>query len=154
MAIQTFEELLSDAAAIFQQEQHLGHNKAVDSVSALLPAPTSIFPQRRCDERMDYRQTCSYEIREETIAGKSVVIGEGGAFVVNGSREGILLLMALAPHAKQLIEVHISRSRWRRIVSIFEPRWTKSRQVKSQSHGDLFLVGCRRKFGPCEYSSF
>lgn len=151
MAIQTFEELLSDAAAVFQQEQNLENNKAVDSVSALLPSPTAIFPQRRRDERMDYRQMCSYEMRE-TITGESVVIGEGGAVVVNGSKEGILLLMALAPHAKQLIEVHISRSRWRRIVSIFEPRWTKSRQV--ESHGDLYLVGCRRKFGPCEYSSF
>lgn len=150
MAIQTFEELLSDTAAVFQQEQNLEHNKAVDS-SALLPSPTAVFPQRRRDERMDYRQMCSYEIREP-IAGESVVIGEGGAFVVNGSKEGILLLMALAPHAKQLIEVHISRSRWRRIVSIFEPRWTKSRRV--ESHGDLYLVGCRRKFGPCEYSSF
>ena len=94
---------------------------------------------------------CSYEIRE-AIGGEYVVIGEGGAFVVNRSKEGILLLMALAPQAKQLIEVHISRSRWRRIVSIFESRWTKSRQV--ESHGDLYLVGCRRKFGPCEYSSF
>ena len=151
MAMQTLEELLSDAATVFQQEHNLENNKAVDSVHALLPPPTAISPQRRCDERMDYRQMCSYEIRE-TIAGESVVIGEGGACVVNGSKEGILLLMALAPHAKQLIEVHISRSRWRRIVSIFEPRWTKSRQV--ESHGDLYLVGCRRKFGPCEYSSF
>jgi hypothetical protein len=151
MAIQTLEELLSAAAAVFQQEQNLENNKAVGSVSALLPSPTAVFPQRRCDERMDYRQMCSYEIRE-TFIGEAVVIGEGGAFVVNGSKEGILLLMALAPHAKQLIEVHISRSRWRRIVSIFEPRWTKSRQV--ESHGDLYLVGCRRKFGACKYSSF
>ena len=61
MARQTFEELLSDAAAVFQQEQNRENNKAVDSVSALLPSPTAIFPQRRCDARMDYRQMCSYE---------------------------------------------------------------------------------------------
>ncbi len=63
MAIQTLEELLSDAAAVFQREQNLENNKAVGSVSALLPSPTAVFPQRRCDERMDYRQICSYEIR-------------------------------------------------------------------------------------------
>ena len=94
---------------------------------------------------------CSYEIRE-IISGESVIIGEGGAFVVNRSTEGMLLLMALAPHAKQLIEVRISRSRWRRTLSIFEPRWTKPRQVESR--GDLYLVGCRQKFGPCDYWSF
>ena len=151
MAIQTLEELLSDAATVFQQEQNLENNKGVDSVFALLPSPTAISPQRRCDERMDYRHMCLYEIRE-TIAGEAIVIGEGGAFVVNGSKEGILLLMALAPHAKQLIEVRISRFGWRKTLSIFEPRWTKPRQV--EPHGDLYLVGCRRKFGPCEYSSF
>ena len=94
---------------------------------------------------------CSYEIRE-AIGGESVVIGEGGAFVVNRSKEGILLLMALAPQAKQLIEVHTSYSRWRKTLSIFEPRWTKTRQV--ESHGDLYLVGCRRTVGPCAYWSF
>ena len=151
MAIQNHEELLSHSADVFQREQSLENTEYIDSVSVLLPPLTVGSLQRRCEERTDCRYMCSYEIRE-TIAGKSVVIGEGGTFVVNGSKEGILLLMALAPHAKQLIEVHISRSRWRRIVSIFEPRWTKPRQV--EPHAGLYLVGCRRKFGPCEYSSF
>lgn len=150
MAIHTFEELFSHSAAVFQQEQSVENNKEVDSAYAL-PSPTEISPQRRCEERMDYRQMCSYEIRE-IISGESVIIGEGGAFVVNRSREGMLLLMALAPHAKQLIEVHISRSGWRRTLSIFEPRWTKPRQL--ESHGDLYLVGCRRKYGPRDYLSF
>jgi hypothetical protein len=35
------------------------------------------------------------------FGGESVVIGEGGAFLVNRSKEGILLFMALAPKAKQ-----------------------------------------------------
>ena len=151
MAIQTFEELLSHSADVFQREQNLGNTKDIDPASALLSSLTATSPQRRCGERTDYRHMCSYEIRE-IISGESVIIGEGGAFVVNRSTEGMLLLMALAPHAKQLIEVRISRSRWRRTLSIFEPRWTKPRQV--ESHGDLYLVGCRRKFGPRDYLSF
>lgn len=122
--------------------------KSTQYLSCRRPA---ISPQRRCEERMDYRHMCSYEIRK-IISGESVIIGEGGAFVVNRSTEGLLLLMDLAPHAKQLIEVRISHSRWRKIVSIFEPRWTKPRQV--ESHGDLYLVGCRRKFGPRDYLAF
>ena len=151
MAIQTLEESLSRSADVFQREQSIENTKDTDSASALLPSPTAATPQRRCEERTDYRHMCSYEIRE-AIGGESVVIGEGGAFVVNRSKEGILLLMALAPQAKQLIEVHISHSGWRKTLSIFEPRWTKTRQVESR--GDLYLVGCRRKFGPCGYLSF
>ncbi len=151
MAIQTLEEFLSHSADVFRREQNLENTKNIDSGSALLPSPTAASQQWRCEERTDYWHMCSYEIRE-TIGGESVVIGEGGAFVVNRSKEGILLLMALAPQAKQLIEVHISHSGWRKTVSIFEPRWTKLRQV--ESHGDLYLVGCRRKFGPCAYLSF
>ena len=150
MAIHTLEELFSHSIPASQQEQSVENNKEVDSASAP-PSPTAIFPQRRGEERVDYRHMCSYQIRE-IISGESVIIGEGGAFVVNRSTEGMLFLMALAPHAKQLIEVHISRSRWRKTLSIFEPRWTTTRQV--ESHGDLYLVGCRRKFGPRDYLSF
>lgn len=151
MAIQTLEELLSRSAPVSQQEQNVENNNDVDSASALLPSPTAISQQRRSEERVDYQYMCSYEIRE-VIGGESVVIGDGGAFVVNRSKQGILLLIAFPPRAKQLIEVRISRFGWRRTLSIFEPRWTKPRQV--ESHGDLYLVGCRRKFGPCNYLSF
>ena len=151
MAIQTLEELLSHSAAVIQREQNLENTKSIDSAWALLTSPPAVSPQRRCEERTDYRHMCSYEIRE-TIGGESGVIGEGGAFVVNRSKEGILLLMALAPQAKQFIEVHIAHSGWRKTLSIYEPRWTKPRQV--ESHGELYLVGCRRKFGPRHYLSF
>ena len=151
MAIQTPEKMLSRSAAVSQQEQNVENNKDVGSASASLPLPATVSRQRRCEERVDDQHMCSYEIRE-IIGGESVVIGDGGGFVVNSSKQGILLLMAFPPHAKQLIEVHISRFGWRRTISIFEPRWTKPRQVKP--HGDLYLVGCRRKFGPCNYVSF
>jgi hypothetical protein len=151
MAIYSLEELLSHSAAVFQREQTLENIKYSDPASALWRSPLAASPQQRCEERTDYRYMCSYEIRE-AIGGESVVIGEGGAFVVNRSKAGILLLMALAPQAKQLIEVHISHSGWRKTLSIFEPRWTKTRQLESR--GDLYLVGCQRKFGPCGYLSF
>ena len=151
MAIQTLEELFSHSADVFQREQSLDNTKDIDLASALWPSPPAAFPQRRCEERTDYRHMCSYEIRE-AIGGESGVIGEGGAFVVNRSKEGILLLMALAPEANQFIEVRISHSGWRKTLSVFEPKWTKPRQV--ESHGELYLVGCRRKFGPHSYLSF
>ena len=150
MATHLIEEMLSHFVAGTQREQNLENNNDVDHASVMLPS-TATSPQRRCEERVDYQHMCSYEIRE-AIGGESVVIGDGGSFVVNGSKQGILLFMAFPPHAKQLIEVRISRSGWRKTLSIFEPRWTKPRQV--ESHGDLYLVGCRRKFGPCDYLSF
>jgi hypothetical protein len=150
MATHISDEMLSHFAPVTKREQDVENKKNADYASAVMP-PKASSSQRRCEERKDYRHMCSYEIREP-IGGESVVIGEGGAFVVNRSKEGILLLMALAPQAKQLIEVHISHSGWRKTLSIFEPRWTKLRQV--ESHGDLYLVGCQRKFGPCGYLSF
>ena len=89
---------------------------------------------------------CSYEVIE-AIDEESVVIGQGEAFALNRSTEGLLLLIALAPHAKQLIEVHTFRSGWGWAVNVFETRW--ARPVQVESLGNLYLVGCRRIFGPC-----
>jgi hypothetical protein len=150
MATHISDEMLFHFVPVARREQDVENKKDAGHASAVMP-PTVSSSQWRCEERKDYRHMCSYEIRE-AIGGESVVIGEGVAFVVNRSTEGILLLMALAPQAKQLIEVHTSYSRWRKTLSIFEPRWTKSRQVESR--GDLYLVGCRQKFGPCGYLSF
>ncbi len=150
MATHISDEVLSHFVPVTKREQDVENKKDAGHASAVMPPKASSL-QRRCEERKDYRYMCSYAIRA-AIGGESVVIGEGGAFVVNRSKEGILLLMALVPQAKQLIEVHIAHSGWRKTLSIFEPRWTKLRQV--ESHGDIYLVGCRRKFGPCVYQSF
>ena len=100
---------------------------------------------------MEYRCICSYEMLE-VINEDSVVIEQGEAIAVNRSTEGMLLFMGMAPHAKQLIEVHTSRLAWGRTANVFEARW--ARQVRVESLGDLYLVGCRRIFGPCHYLSF
>jgi hypothetical protein len=148
MATHAFEKILSHFAAVTQRGQNV-RNKDVDQTSAVMPA-TAIPPGRRCEARMDYRCLCSYGVLE-TIEGKSVVIEQGKAFALNRSTAGILLLMRQAPHAKQLIEVYDPRYGWGRTVNVFEFRWTRPVQV--ESFGNLYLVGCRRTFGPCHYLS-
>ena len=85
------EEMLSHFVAVTQREQNIENNSYASQASVLRPS-IATSPQRRGEERVDYQHMCSYEIRE-AIGGESVVIGEGGAFVVNRSKEGILLLM-------------------------------------------------------------
>lgn len=149
MATHTLEEILSHSVAVTQRGWNV-RSTNVDQASGVTSA-TTISPRRRREERMDYRHMCSYEVRE-VIEEKSVVIGQGEAFAVNRSTEGMLLLIAMAPYAKQLIEVHTSRFGWGRTVNVFETRWAKPLQMESV--GNLYLVGCRRIFGPCHYLSF
>ena len=147
MVKQILEKMLSHSGEIAQQ----GWSLDTSNVGQVAPA-TTIAPGRRCEARMDYLCPCSYEV-VEVIEEKSVVIGQGGAFAVNRSTEGMLLLIiAMAPNAKQLIEVHTSRYGWGQSASVFEVRLAKPIQV--ESFGNLSLVGCRRVFGPCHYLSF
>jgi len=149
MAPHTLEAMLSHCTEVSLREQQVG-NREFDQTSSRLPAG-SIPPRPRCEERMEYRCTCSFEMFE-VINEDSVVIEQGEAIAVNRSTEGILLFMGMAPHAKQLIEVHTPRLGWSRTANVFEARW--ARQVRVESLGDLYLVGCRRIFGPCHYLSF
>ncbi|MGH7147285.1 MAG: hypothetical protein ACREIJ_05210 [Nitrospiraceae bacterium] len=149
MATHTLEAMFSHYTAATLQEQNVG-NKEVGQASGVMPA-TTIPLGRRCEARMEYRCLCSYEVLEATDE-ESVVIGQGEAFALNRSTEGMLLLIALAPHAKQLIEVHTPRSGWGRTANVFETRW--ARPVQVESLGNLYLVGCQRIFGPCHYLSF
>ncbi|NWF73024.1 MAG: hypothetical protein HXY51_08330 [Nitrospirae bacterium] len=146
MATHTLEEILSHAAACIQRDQNVG-NKDVEQAFAMI-SDEGTPPVRRREVRVDYRCLCSYEALE-AIEEESVVIGEGKAFALNRSKEGMLLLTALSPHAKQLIEVHISRSEWGRTVNVYEARWTRPAQVESL--GNLYLVGCQRIFGPLHH---
>lgn len=145
MAMHTLEAMLSHSTAVAQREWNVGNSDVGQTSLA-----TTIPPGRRCEARMEYRRMCSYEVLA-AIEGESVVIGHGEAFALNQSTEGMLLLIALAPHVKQLIEVRTSRSGWGRTVNIFETRWAKPLPVVS---GNLYLVGCRRIYGPCHYLSF
>ncbi len=149
MATHPLEAMLSHSTAVTELEQNIGNNDVVQA-SAVMPA-TTIPPGRRSEARMEYRGICSYEVLE-AIDEESVVIEQGEAFPINRSTEGMLLLMGQARQAKQLIEVHTRRSGWGRTANVFEVRWTRPVQVESL--GSLYLVGCRRIFGPCHYLSF
>ncbi len=150
MAKHTLEAILSRYTAGTTRESNVG-NKDIDQASAVMPASTIPPPERRCEPRMEYRSMCSCKLLE-AMEVESVLIEQGVAFALNRSTEGMLLLMGRAPLAKQLIEVYTPRSRWSRTANVFEARWT--RPVRVESHGNLYLVGCRRTFGPCHYLSF
>ena len=149
MATHTFEAMLSHYTAVTLQEQHVG-NTEVDQASGVIPA-TTIPPGRRCEARMEYRRMCSYEVIK-AMDEKSVVIEQGETFALNRSMEGMLLFMGRPPDATQLIKVYSTRLGRGRTVNVFESRWTKP--VHVESLGNLYLVGCRRIFGPCHYLSF
>lgn len=132
-----------------QCTQHLGDTDLDHAFAAM--AVTAVPPARRGEARKEYRLMCTYEVLEAR-EDQSVVIEQGEAFALNRSTEGILLLMGKPPQDKQSIEVHTSRFGWGKTVNVFEVRWTKPVQVESLGH--LYLVGCRRTFGPCHYLSF
>ena len=149
MAMHTLEAMLSHVAAVTQREQSVGI-KDVSQASAVMPT-TAIPSGRRCEARMEYRCMCSYGMLEG-IEKESALIEQGVAFTLNRSTEGMLLLMGQSPGAKQVIEVRTPRSRWSRTVTVFEARW--ARPVQVESFGNLYLVGCRRTYGPCHFWSF
>lgn len=148
MTMQNLEAAFPLYAAVTRQKQNVG-NIDVDQASAVMP-DTAIPPGRRCEGRMDYRCMCSYEVLQ-AIDEELSVIEQGNAFALNRSTEGMLLFMVLAPHVKQLIEVHTARSEKSRTANVFEVRW--ARPVQVELLGDLYLVGCRLIFGPCHYLS-
>ena len=149
MATHNHEAMLSHSAAGIPREQKVEHTDA--SHAPAVKSTTAISPERRGEARIDDRCLCSYEVLE-AIEEESVVIGQGKAMALNRSTEGVLLFLRQAPHARQLIEVHIPRFGLGRTVNVFDVRWIRPVQVRSL--GNLYLVGCRRIFGPCDYLSF
>ena len=149
MATHRFAPTFSPSTADTQQEQK-GGTEDTDHRPAVMP-PRAIYPERRCESRMDSRLLCSYEMIE-AIEEESVVIEQGKAIVLNRSTEGMLLCMRQAPHVMQMIEVRIPCYRWRRTATVFDVRWIRPVQVRS--FGNPYLVGCQRVLGPCPYLSF
>ena len=149
MSRHILEEIFSQYEPVTLQEQNVGEKDVVHA-SVVMPA-TPIPSGRRSEVRMEYRCKCSYGMLA-AIEKESALIEQGVAFILNRSMEGMLLLMGQAPYVKQLIEVYTPRFRWSRTANIFEARWTKP--VPVESLGNLYLVGCRRTFGPRHYLSF
>jgi hypothetical protein len=149
MATHTREEMVPLPATITERRRDLRRENA-DQALATMPA-TPLPPGRRCEERVDYRHMCSYSMLQG-VENKSVLIEEGMAFTLNRSTEGMLLLMGQAPRLRQMVEVRTPRARWSMTVTVFEAQWAKPVQVELL--GNLYLVGCRRIFGPCHYMCF
>ncbi|HKP01596.1 MAG TPA: hypothetical protein VJU02_08185 [Nitrospiraceae bacterium] len=129
------------------KEPHV-KSKAVSRLFAAMTAATTP-PERRCEARVKYHCRCSYEVAE-AIDGEVAFFEYGEAFALNRSEEGMLLVMGHALHVAQLIEVHAFHAQWGRTVNVYETRWTGPIQVGTC--GNLYLVGCRRIFGPVPVS--
>ena len=149
MTTHVLEAMLSDSRTVTLKEPHV-ENKEVDRSFSAMTAAT-IPPERRCEARAHYRRSCSFEVAE-AIDEELAFIEQGEALALNRSAEGMLLIMGRALYVTQLIEVHAFHSRWGRTANVYEARWARPIQVESL--GNLYLVGCRRIFGPCHYLSF
>lgn len=148
MATDTLEATLIPAPSVLLQDEDLHHPAGGELKE---PIQETIPPLLRCGERVESRCECAYEV-QDVVDGAPVVVKKGEAMTLNRSDEGVLLVMKQAPRVNQMIEVHTSRSAWRRTASVYEARWTKP--VHIASLGDVHLVGCRRVAGPCQYVSF
>ena len=93
-------------------------------------------------------ESCAYQMIEQ-LGGESLVIETGQALTVNRSAGGMLLIMSHAPETERYLEVHTNPICGRRTAYLMEVRWSKP--VRQGAEGDLFLVGCRCTFSPCQY---
>lgn len=107
-----------------------------------------VFPSRRLEARVKEPKLCAYSLCE-FLAGERVIIEQGEVYCINRSEHGILVLMGVQPRKWQLLELHVAETRWKQSLSLYEVQWIKS--VPVESHGELFLVGCRLVFGASQY---
>ena len=106
------------------------------------------FPLRRREARVDEQKVCAYSLCE-SLDGERMTIEQGEVYCLNRSEQGILVLMGGRPRKQQLLELHVAETRWEYSLSLYEVQWTKS--VPVESHGELFLVGCRLVFEASRY---
>lgn len=110
-----------------------------------------LLSERRQEVRVDGSKVCAYSLCE-SIEGERVLIEQGEACSLNRSAHGILVLMGSRPRKRQLLELHVPQARWEYAVNLYEVQWTKVLPV--ESHGNLFLVGCRLLLGASQYWGF
>ena len=110
-----------------------------------------LLSERRQEVRVDGSKVCGYSLCE-SIEGEQAVIEEGEVYSLNRSERGILVLMGSWPRNRQLLELHVPQARWEYAVDLYEVRWIKILPV--ESHGNLFLVGCRLLLGASQYWAF
>ena len=109
------------------------------------------YLSRRREVRMNEQKVCTYSLCE-SFDGEQVIIEQGEMYSINRSEHGILVLMGGRPRKRQLLELHIAETRSEYSLNLYEVQWTKI--VPVESHGELFLVGCRLVFGASRYRAF
>ncbi len=109
------------------------------------------FLYRRREARCNEQKVCGYGLCEST-GEESLSIEQGEAYCLNRSEHGVLILLGSGMRTRQLIELHIAETRWEHSLNLYEVQWTKA--VPVESHGHLFLAGCRLVLGASRYWSF
>jgi len=109
------------------------------------------FLSRRQEVRCNAPKVCGYGLCEST-GEESLSIEQGEAYCLNRSEHGVLVLIGSRVRTRQLIELHVAETRWEHSLNLYEVQWTKA--VSVESHGHLFLAGCRLVLGASRYWSF
>lgn len=110
-----------------------------------------VLSDRRQEVRVHESKVCAYELCE-LIEGEWGMIEQGEVYSLNRSERGILVLMGSQPRNRQFLELHVPQARWEYAVNLYEVQWSKILPV--ESHGNLFLVGCRLLLGAFRYWAF
>lgn len=109
------------------------------------------FPSRRREARCEVQKVCAYGLCESTDK-EALTIEQGEAYCLNRSEHGILILMGRRPRPQQYIELDVAETRWEHSLNLYEVQWVKD--IPVETHGELFLVGCRLVLGASRYWSF
>jgi hypothetical protein len=109
------------------------------------------FLSRRREARCNDQRVCGYGICEST-SEESLSIEQGEAYCLNRSEHGVLIFIGSRLRTRQLVELHVAETRWEHSLNLYEVQWTKA--VPVESHGHLFLAGCRLVLGASRYWSF
>ena len=107
-----------------------------------------VCPSRRGEARVSEQKVCTYSLCE-SVDGGHVNIEQGEVYCINRSEHGILVLMGSRPRTQQLLELQVAETQREYSLSLYEVQWTKV--VPVETHGELFLAGCRLVFGASRY---
>jgi hypothetical protein len=129
----------------------MGNLKAGVAMSGILQEGRGPFLSRRREARGNEQKVCGYGLCEST-GEESLSIEQGEAYCLNRSEHGVLILIGSRVRTRQLIELHVAETRWEHSLNLYEVQWTKA--VPVESHGHLFLAGCRLVLGASRYWSF
>ncbi len=107
--------------------------------------------ERRREARSAKISSCTYGLMR-SVDRDGVTLEEGQGTAVNESPSGLRLLLGIAPHPGQLLEVQTNQSTFSCGLYLAEVCWTKP--LREDEQGALYLVGCRVNFGAARVAMF